>query len=407
MPPRERFEPRAMVSVLLGSVLLGMAPLLGCVGDTGDLFMNEATPFEPGAGPAASPSDMPGAAPNDTGGAQPSVSTTTSANEAGLPGSLPVEPGAISAGAGNGSGNGAGAPSNAGSADNAAATGQPAPAEPNPARVCPAIAQPLLLDFASPGNNPEQGLFGDFTPASFSGGTFVYPQVSGTATPVAGDVPGLGLVSDVTTGDWRISGFVSQASGFGIFFNCQLVDASRFVGIAFRVQGLIEARQEIELQLGTASNAVSREWFLARGNTGAATTFGRCSPLESEFDGTCQAARLGIAVPPEGGEVVVSFADLTQGRPEPGINPAEVTTLVWTLPQAAGTDAGAPVPYAVDLRVDDIRFITTIPPEPLPEPAPAEPLPAEPLPPEQLPPEQPSAEPAEPAPADPLPPSGP
>ena len=361
----------------VGCILVSL--LLGCVGDTGDLFMNEATPFEPGMGLAGSPSDMStGAeASSGTGGAQP-VSTTTSANEAGLPGALPVEPGVSAAGPG-----GAAAPSNAGPAQNAAATDQAAAAEPNPARVCPAIGQPLLLDFASPGNNPQQGLFGDFTPASFSGGTFVYPQASGTTTPVVG----LGLVSDVTAGDWRISGFVSQASGFGIFFNCQLVDASRFVGIAFRVQGLIEARQEIELQLGTAGNAVSREWFLARGNTGAATTFGRCSPLESEFDGTCQAARLSIGVTPEGGEVVVSFADLTQGRPEPGINPAEITTLVWTLPQAEGADAGAPVPYSVDLRVDDIRFITTIPPEPLPvEPPPAEPSPAEPLPPEPAPP---------------------
>jgi hypothetical protein len=357
------------------------------VGDTGDLFMNEATPFEPGAG---APSDMPGGVPSDTGGAPP-VSTTTSANEAGLSGALPVAPGAISPG-GGGTGSGA-ASSNAGSAESAAATEQPTPSEPNPARVCPAIAPALLLDFASPGNNPEQGLFGDFTPASFSGGTFVYPQISATAMPV----PGAGLVSDVTAGDWRINGFVSQASGFGIFFNCQLVDASRFVGIAFRVQGLIEASQEIELQLGTAGNAVSREWFLSRGNTGAATTFGRCSPLESEFDGTCQAARLTIPVFPEGREVVVSFADLTQGRPEPGINPAEITTLVWTLPQAPGADAGAPVPYAVDLRVDDIRFITTIPPEPLPAPLP-EPLPAEPLPAEPLP--------AEPTPA-PAPPAGP
>jgi hypothetical protein len=351
--------------------------------------MNEATPFEPGTGPAGTPSDMsPGAvAPGDPGAAEPSVSTT-SANEAGVPAALPVQPGVIGAGSGGGA-----------ASENAATTDQ-APAPPNPARVCPAIGQPLLLDFATPGNNPEQGLFGDFTPASFSGGTFVYPQVSGAATPV----PGPGLVSDVTTGDWRINGVVSQASGFGIFFNCQLVDASRFVGIAFRVQGLIEARQEIELQLGTAANAVSREWFLARGNTGAATTFGRCAPLESEFDGTCQAARLSIPVFPEGQEVVVSFADLTDGSPEPGINPAEITTLVWTLPQAAGADAGVPVPYAVDLRVDDIRFITTIPPEPLPVAPPAEPAPAEPAPTEP-PPAAPV--PSEPLPAEPPPPPAP
>ena len=55
-------------------------------------------------------------------------------------------------------------------------------------------------------------------------------------------------------------------------------------------------------------------------------------------------------------EVVIPFADLTDGSPELGLNPAEITTIQWLLPPQLDAD-GAVVPVAVDLRIDQIRFL--------------------------------------------------
>jgi hypothetical protein len=62
-------------------------------------------------------------------------------------------------------------------------------------------------------------------------------------------------------------------------------------------------------------------------------------------------------VRPEGAEVVVRFADLADGAPELGLNPAEITSIQWALPGPSADASGAVVPYEVDLRLDDIRFI--------------------------------------------------
>jgi hypothetical protein len=79
--------------------------------------------------------------------------------------------------------------------------------------------------------------------------------------------------------------------------------------------------------------------------------------VAEQFDGTCRSARITVPVSAEPQDVVVRFADLTGGSPEVGVNPAELTKLAWELPSAELADAGGLVPYAVDLVVDDIRFV--------------------------------------------------
>ena len=54
--------------------------------------------------------------------------------------------------------------------------------------------------------------------------------------------------------------------------------------------------------------------------------------------------------------MTIPFSLLGGGSPEEGLNPAEITTLQWSLPAPAQSGPGSE-PYAVDLRIDDIRFI--------------------------------------------------
>ncbi|HTV24648.1 MAG TPA: hypothetical protein VMG12_38415 [Polyangiaceae bacterium] len=224
----------------------------------------------------------------------------------------------------------------------------PPVAEPEAARACRDIADPLLLDFEQT-NGADQAFFGDFS-SVFSGGTFVYPELGAAAAP---GVDAIGLASDSSQGDWHVSGLVAQTSGFGLFFDCEVLDASRFAGIAFRVQGELAAGAELTFFVGTAGNEVSRAWRIENGNAAAEPSFGRCTPAASEFDGSCRAARVVLPVTSEAVDVLVPFGALAGGSPEPGSNPAEITTLQWSLPAA---DA-AGEPYAVDLRIDDIRFV--------------------------------------------------
>ena len=224
-----------------------------------------------------------------------------------------------------------------------------------------------MLDFTSPGGDPTQALFGDFRDV-LSGGTYVYPN-AGDDAQLAG-----GLASDVTSGDWHISGSVAQQAGFGLFLDCQLLDASRFTGLAFRVSGDVEGAGSITLLIGTASNDVSQAWLVANEVTSPPSS-GRCTPARNEYDGTCSQARIEIPVSAQAREVLVPFSALGQGSPEPGVNPAEITTIAWALPSPQLNRFGDAGVYEVDLRIDDIRFIESPglapqPAAPLPPPAP-------------------------------------
>lgn len=245
-----------------------------------------------------------------------------------------------------------------------------------PPGVCASVADPLLLDFSSPGDSPEQAVFGDFD-AVLSGGTYIYPRTSDPpgaplpgAQPPIGQAPGSGngpapggLASDVTAGDWHISGSVVEQSGFGLFLDCQLLDASSFEGIAFRISGRMGGAAgagRVLFLVGTAENEVSSAWYLANDGTSVPSS-GRCTPALSEYDGTCNQARIEIEVGAASREVFVPFSALSDGSPEPGVNPAEITTLAWALPAPALDRAGNVQPYAVDLRIDDIRFVEALP----------------------------------------------
>jgi hypothetical protein len=377
---------------------MGALACVACVEDRAELFPTlaggappYAAPAQPGATDAAA---APGAGAENT----PSDPNSPAIDEAGVSGALPIgqpTPPATNPGGAEPVPGSDGAPTDG---------SEPPPANPvpdvNSARTCPAVSDPVLLDFEVPGNSTEQALFGDFNLA-FSGGTFVFPQLS--AGTLQADPAASGIESNVSEGDWHVFGNVSQDSGFGLFFNCQLLDASAFVGVAFHVQGSVALDQTLSVFVGSASQEVAHEWFVEQGN-GTVASFGRCFPAQSQYDGTCQAPGVSIAVSAEGADVIVPFTDFLDGRPSPGVDPAELTSFQWKLPQATRDAAGAALPYAVDLHIDDIRFVTSLTPEPPAAPATEPPATEPPAAPDPTPPD-PTAPPPDPTtPPEPTPP---
>jgi hypothetical protein len=108
----------------------------------------------------------------------------------------------------------------------------------------------------------------------------------------------------------------------------------------------------ITLIINTAGNDVSPSWRLLNGQS-PDPSFGRCTPAQSEFDGTYAPAHIAIALEPESREVVVPFAELGDGGREVMVKTSEITKIAWSLP-GRGLDAE---PYAVDVHIDDIRFV--------------------------------------------------
>jgi hypothetical protein len=344
--------------------MLSCIVLSSCSEGVGDLFTDTMA-----AEPA--PTDSVTSDPSEPSQAPPSAPELTASVEPGRVNEGPRTPAARDDGVPAEANAGAGAPpatpplaADDQPADEAAPPAAPeapeAPVAPEPAppvsdgegpaiaRVCANVDSPLLLDFDAVGDDPTQALFGDFG-AELSGGTFVYPQAD-----LPGGAASRGLVSDVMGGDWHISGSVGEQSGFGLFFDCQQLDASRFMGLAFRISGNVRAGT-VTLLIGTAGNEISSAWRVANGGT-STPSVGRCTPARSEFDGTCNGARIDVPVSANSREVVVPFAALNGGSPERGVNPSEVTSISWALPMPNADGAGTE-PYAVDLRIDDIRFV--------------------------------------------------
>jgi hypothetical protein len=356
-------------------LLLGVScgiTLVGC-GGVGDLFpapselaSGELLPAAEGAAPSAEPASA--APPVSVGPKDIGVAAGTGAK-----GERPLAPSARDDGADENEAGGAEATPTA--AAPAAVPGEPsdelqpeAPPEgapvgeagaPPEARVCSGMQSPVLLDFEAVTGDGAQALFGDFD-AVLSGGTYVYPVAAPVATGGPPNAAVRGLVSDVTAGDWRISGSVVEPSGFGVFLDCQLLDASRFAGIAFRIAGNVGNTDALTVLVGTASNEVSSSWRLENGGAEEPSS-GRCTPSFDEYDGTCNAARIDIDVSAESREVFVPFSALGGGSPEPGVNPEEITTLAWSLPTPGVTPLGNAMPYVVNLRIDDIRFVEAPP----------------------------------------------
>jgi hypothetical protein len=229
---------------------------------------------------------------------------------------------------------------------------------------CPALQQASITDFTPVAAVADAGVadagtatvipditFGDFT-ATWSGGTYVYPNAAGDPYVVS---------SDMSSGEWHMSGNIGTYSGFGLYFsNCNRIDASAFAGISFTIRGNVAMGGTITLQVGTSDDDISHLWLNSQPappNPAAPANSGRCLPAMNQYDGTCVTPTFSVPITPTTTTIEVRWADLVGGRPSASVNPSEITSISWIFPNPPGAGTATPTPYAAELYLDDLSFI--------------------------------------------------
>lgn len=216
----------------------------------------------------------------------------------------------------------------------------------DPALRCAPITRGTLSSFDTASGDPSGVYFG--ADSDVRGGTYSYASVAGD------------LRSDVTGGDWHLSGRISGIAGFGVYLEgCRQLDGSEFGGIEFSLWGSIGQGGSLVIIVGTAENQVSSGWLNANKPSPEApdepANLGRCVPFTSRYDGTCSEPRAALAVTDTPVTRLVGWRDLSAGCPASSVNAAELTTIAWYFPESPDG------PYDVDIHIDNLRFASASP----------------------------------------------
>ena len=165
------------------------------------------------------------------------------------------------------------------------------------------------------------------------------------------------LTSDVTKSSWHISGTVSDYAGFSLYFdNCDHINAQAFSGISFTISGSVPHGSAITMGMGTLNDTPTAAWLLANGKTTAkATDAGKCTPTSGTqyYHPGCGDPTAQISVTSATVTQNILWGSLTGGTPDPSPAASGITSIYWFFPW---TGAGG-TPYAVDLVIDDLKFI--------------------------------------------------
>jgi hypothetical protein len=172
-------------------------------------------------------------------------------------------------------------------------------------------------------------------PTVVSGYSFFYPEDK--------------LTSDMSAGNWHVSGTVDDYAGFQIAFVCG-ADAAMFQGISFKISGNAGPS-------GSLSFAVAHGADTWRDPNGVEPTAAKCVSV-NQYDGTCTEATAAVEVGETETTVSLMWEDIKGGRPEANPNPGEILALRWLFKwdPAFAADAAANQ-YDVDVTLDDVKFI--------------------------------------------------
>lgn len=273
--------------------------------------------------------------------------------------------GAGTSAAGTPSGGTGGAPGSGGSAGGPSGI----TADPNFGKgtQCPPIAAALLTDFtppvapatgadagagdAGPAPIPPNISFGDYS-TTLSGYTYTYPN--------APDDP-YAVHSDISTGEWHLTGNIGNYSGLVLdFANCNQVDASAYAGISFTIRGSVAMGNTMTLNVATAADDISYLWLNSSAmppNPPAVPNFGTCIPAMAQYDGSCASPSFPVPITATETTIEVRWDQFTLGRPRPDVDPTSVTAIRWIFPAPPGAGTATPTPYAAELFIDDLKFI--------------------------------------------------
>jgi hypothetical protein len=189
---------------------------------------------------------------------------------------------------------------------------------------------------------------------AMGGGTFIYPDAGM-------EVDLKGLTSDVSAGNWHITGLVKKYAGFGLYLSCK-TDMSNYAGLSFDVQGTFTGNGMGDGGVPAASVTMSvgdAQTDVDSAHNASPPSWGTCVPATgNQYDGTCASASK--AIPLTGAPVsqTVRWTDLTGGKKVGASNlspdPTQITSIAWALPWSGDGSAQ----YTVDLTIDNIKFIT-------------------------------------------------
>jgi len=189
---------------------------------------------------------------------------------------------------------------------------------------------------------------------AMGGGTFIYPD-AGTQTDL------MGLTSDVSGGNWHITGLVKDYAGIGLYLTCK-TDMSNYSGLSFDIQGTFANNgmgdggapaASLTMSVGDAQTDVDSA------HNANPPSWGTCVPAPgNQYDGTCAAATKAIPLTAAPVTQTVHWTDLTGGKKVGASNlspdPAQITSIAWVLPWSGDGAAR----YSVDITIDNIKFIT-------------------------------------------------
>src|SRR4051794_33081208 len=189
---------------------------------------------------------------------------------------------------------------------------------------------------------------------AMGGGTFIYPDAGM-------QVDLMGLTSDVSGGNWHITGLVKNYAGIGLYLTCK-TDMSNYKGLSFDIQGTFAANgmgdggvppTSLTMSVGDAQTDVDSA------HNASPPSWGTCVPATgNQYDGTCAAATKAIPLTAAPVTQTVHWTDLTGGKKVGASNlspdPTQITSIAWVLPWSG--DGAAQ--YTVDITIDNINFIT-------------------------------------------------
>jgi len=232
--------------------------------------------------------------------------------------------------------------------------------------LCPPPPQPLILDFtpasgdavadagAADAGAPaplRDATFGSYG-VTFAGGTYSYPT--------DGTWP---IESDVSEGNWHLTGNVGTFSGFGLYIGgCNLLDVSAYDGISFTISGNVAMGNALTMNVGVSADQVSHLWVnrvsMPPPTTPAGINSGRCIPVNNQYDGTCTSPAFSVPVTAQPTTVTVLWSQLTGGSPAASVDPREIVGISWSFPTPPGAgDPVAAMPYPMDIVIDNISFV--------------------------------------------------
>ena len=210
---------------------------------------------------------------------------------------------------------------------------------------------PIISDFTytdgTTAVKPNNFSFGDFYNTA-SGYSFHYPDrvvtsaggAGGGGTGGAGGAAALGapgLSEDLTGSDWHITGVMTTYSAFAINLAC-ITDASAFAGIEFTIKGNAGTPNRLTFQASFSSDDLGSR---------ITPSLGMCESA------TCSAPSVLVNVTATKTLVQIPWSKIVGGKPISMVNPAQLTGLRWIFNWSPSS-----APYAVDVTVDDLHFMT-------------------------------------------------